>query len=186
MKDISMSTGNPYEPSESQGAYPPTTPEKSGAVTAVAVVNFIVGALQLLCGGCIMLAGGAMGAMGAQMMNDPEFQGQLNPEQAEAMNQLGGAGAMGGILAIIGLIGVIFGIVAIVAGFGVMQRRNWGRVLTLVLGGFAVVLALLNIFAMVQNPGAMAQQIPNLLVNAAYAALVFSILLNSRYAAEFH
>jgi hypothetical protein len=145
---------------------------KSGAVTAIAIVNFVLGALQLLCGGITVIMGGAV----ASMLSEMDL-----PDEAGGGAQMIG-GTIGGIIIVVGIISILFGICVIAAGFGVLQRAQWGRILTLVLGGLAGVLALLNLLSIF---GGNIGGIIGLLMNGGYCAMVFMILLNRQYAAEF-
>jgi uncharacterized membrane protein (DUF2068 family) len=155
-------------------AYPgPSTPPatESGAVTAVSVVNYLLGVLQLMCGGCLTFGGGVLAGLGG-FMNQEEA--GLDPEQAEAMEQVMQLG--GGVIAVLGVAYLLFGVLLLVAGYGVMKRQRWGRTLTLVLGGIAGVLAIL---------GLLGGEWFGTTANLAYAIFVFVVLLNRRYAAEF-
>lgn len=160
-------------------SYEPDMPEeprrrarKSGAVTAVAIVNFVCGGLALLCG-CLVFGGGAM-------FSNPEFKKQLDQQmqkQGQAMDpqakEMLESGKVGGIAMVMGGVALAVGVAIVVAGIGVLNRRAWGRILTLVLG---VIWVLTNIYPL---------NIPGLVVAGAYCVFVFIILLNSKYAAEF-
>lgn len=136
---------------------------RSGMVTAVAVVNYISGALQLMCGLGIL----TFGLLGARML------------QAEAaqnnMPQLNGVN-LGLIVVLVGVVWLVLSIPMLLAGYGVQQRRNWGRVLSLILAGLAGLLTVLQLRAL--EPGGM-------LFSAGYAIFLFVVLLNEKYAAEF-
>jgi hypothetical protein len=141
---------------------------RSGVVTALAIVNFIFGALGLLCGGAIVCGGGAIaGIIGAAAKNDPT----IKAEDAAAV-----AGIAGGAVAVMGVIVMVMGVPTIVAGIGVLKRRQWGRILTLVLGALAGALA---VFALVSL------NIVGLLIHGGYCAFAYIVLLNKQYAAEF-
>jgi hypothetical protein len=154
------------------GASPGKRAPKSGAVTAVAIVNFVLGAIQLLCGGFLALMGGAV----ASMIGSMDM-----PEEAAGDAQMIG-GAIGGIMFVMGIVTILFGVFVIAAGFGVLQRAQWGRILTLILGGLAGVLAIFNLISIMTGNVA---GIVGLLLDGGYCAMVFIILLNRRYAAEF-
>jgi hypothetical protein len=72
---------------------------------------------------------------------------------------------------------MVFGVPMILAGIGVLNRSQWGRVLTLVLGVFSGIFALLCLLGF---------NLLGLVAYGGYTALVFVILLNSQYAAEFN
>lgn len=163
-------TASPYQPTASPPGPPPPS-SRSGAVTAVAVVNFTLGFLQLLCGGCVAFGGGALAGFASQMsQQDPD----LDPQSAEMLERAAQIG--GGLIIALGIAYLLLGVMLLVAGYGVMNRRSWGRVLTLVLGAIAGILAVLALASGEWFGGT---------ANLAYAVFVYVILLNSRYAAEF-
>jgi hypothetical protein len=158
-------------------------PERSGAVTGVAVISFVLGGLVILFGLC-----GLLGAL---------------VQAGEGMHGPGGGfaglGNLGFAVAFVILLFILlWGIGAIVAGVGVINRRQWGRVLALVLGGIAAVAGLLSLFAAV-----MVMATPALgpfddirvmifmiylllaMVFLGYCIWTYVVLLNSRYSAEF-
>jgi hypothetical protein len=98
----------------------------------------------------------------------------LDPEQAKQVQAAGGI--MGVIVGALGFCLLLLGIPSIVAGIGVLNRRQWGRILTLVLGALSGLSALVNLGGL---------HVTQALVPAAYCAFVYIILLNQRYAAEF-
>jgi hypothetical protein len=82
-------------------------------------------------------------------------------------------------LKVVGFVGIFSGLLMAVAGLGVGRRWQWGRILALVLAGLGVVEVLL----------ALARILPldplSVVLNAAYSGLVFLVLANRRYIAEF-
>jgi hypothetical protein len=132
-------------------------------VTAVAVVNFVLGGLNALCGGLLLLGGGVAAGAGATGAVGGE------PEAAAA------ATIVGGVLIVLGILVLLLSLPTIIAGVGIVKRRQWGRILTLILGGISGVLGLLSLIAL--QPGGLLQ--------LAYAIFVFVVLLNEKYAAEF-
>ncbi len=150
---------------------------RSGAVTALAVVNFIFGALRLLDGG-LCVCGGALAALWAGTA-EPET-GRLTLEYIFAPV----AGILAPFAVVIGVISMILGVPSIIAGFGVLKRRQWGRILTLILGGLSGAMAVFNLLNAVFNLG-VTPNIVGLLIQGGYCAFVFIVLLNKQYAAEF-
>ncbi len=152
------------------------TPPRSGAVTAVAIVNFIVGGLSMFCGLLIGVLGGTAGAMlGAGMENARRTSGGMEMPGGSPSG-LGVGTVLGGIAVVMGIITFLLGVPTVIAGIGVLKRQQWGRILTLILGGLS---AAFGLFALSNG------NVVQLLINAAYATLVFVILLNREYAAEF-
>jgi hypothetical protein len=153
---------------------------KSGAVTAVAVVNFIFGALEIVCGLLIMVAGAFFGKLLGLAGDAAEPPPGLDPEQAKLFKQAaqggGGIFAMAGAFA--GVCIMVLAVPMILAGVGVLQRRQWGRILTLILGALAGLGALASLRTFPSGLG-------GVVINGGYCALVYVILLNKQYAAEF-
>jgi hypothetical protein len=149
---------------------------RSGAVTAVGVVNYILGGLNLLCGVVAMVAGGFIVRLitGAAAQETANMTPAEQQKAKEALGMLGTLGTAAGI--IIGTCGLIFAVLYILAGYGVINRRQWGRVITIILGILAAVGAVLSIFSL---------NIIGIVVNAAYAIFVLVVLFNSKNAAEF-
>ena len=135
----------------------------SGMVTAVGVVNFLLGGLNALCGGVLIMGGGLAAGAGAASAAGGE------PEAAAA------ATIVGGLIIVIGVVVLILSLPMIIAGVGIVKRRQWGRVLTLILRGILGVLGLLSLAS--AQPGG--------LVQLAYCMFVFVVLLNAKYASEF-
>ncbi len=145
-------------------------PPESGAVTAVAVVNFVLGTFQVLCGGFSVVGGGFITRI-ARMASG---------NRAGGVENLGTL--VGGVIVAIGVFLLLFGVFILLAGFGVNQRAQWGRTMTLILGGIAGLFALINVAILV---GGSPLGIIGLAVQGGYCALVFCVLLNRQYAAEF-
>jgi hypothetical protein len=85
-----------------------------------------------------------------------------------------------------GLLGLLFGVGFIMAGFGVVRRRPWGRILTLVLAGFTAVATLWFIDLTAHqmgypvNPGQIVVQLVLIVLAIGYVVASYTILLNSR------
>jgi hypothetical protein len=89
---------------------------------------------------------------------------------------------MAGLAVVIAFLYLLVGAGGIAAGVGVVNRRPWGRILTLVLAGLCIVLAILALL------GVFAGQTINLVavaIFAGYAIVCFVILLNPQNAREF-
>lgn len=166
-----------------EDALAPRRRPKSGAVTAVAVVNFVLGGLSSLCGLLFMVAGSfvvqMLGGLGQEIARQPPPDMPAAEVRAlEAAAQVaGGIGTM--IVVIVAVIILFIGVTMILAGVGVVQRKSWGRILTLILGGIASIFAIL---ALLQIRSAWLA----LLIYSAYAVLVFAVLLNKENAREFN
>jgi hypothetical protein len=159
---------NPYDAPQKPGGSMDGPAPPSGAVTTVAIMNYVFGGLNLLCGGAIAFGGGFLASfIGMAAQEDPNITG----EQAAAA-----AGILGGVVIIIGVIVMIMALPMIVAGFGVTKRAQWGRILTIVLGIVSGLFALLDLVQF---------NLCGLVLHAGYAATVLIILFNPQFAAEF-
>ncbi len=153
---------------------------RSGAVTGVGIISIILGGVDLLFGACMLL-------------------GLLFIGEAP-----GGGGLVGGHLAVAILVSLVlvvllWGALAITSGIGVLNRHNWGRVMTLILSGIA---AAVGVFCLIGAVGVLAvggngQGAPDdvflsmiyvflaaLLIS--YCIMAYVVLLNSRNRLEFH
>ncbi|TMQ32253.1 MAG: DUF2127 domain-containing protein [Planctomycetota bacterium] len=148
---------------------------RSGAVTAVAIVNFILGGLYVLCGLLVMIFGGVFAAMITGAINSNP-QNVADPQAQQAAKAVGGVMGVAAVWA--GVCMMIFAAPTIIAGIGVLNRRQWGRILTLILGALSGLGALLNLTGLPRS-------LPNIIVAGGYCALVYVILLKKEYAAEF-
>ena len=95
---------------------------RSGSVTAVGIVTIIIGSLSALSGLCVLVS-----VLIASVDRGGGFAGE----------QLG---FVVGIM--IGLVVLLWSIGMIVGGIGVLSRNSWGRILTLVVAAFGILLGL--------------------------------------------
>ena len=155
---------------------------QSGAVTAIAVIHFVLGAIVVLmsfCGVLVILI----------------VAGEADKAGAFAMPGVGG-----GFVAsfVVVLLIFLWGLAAVVAGIGIVNRSQWARILAMVLAGIAAAGGLFFLFAAVSTltTNAGAGPVEDQLVGFVACVLIglllighcvwsFVILLNSRYAAEF-
>lgn len=153
--------------------------EHSGAVTAVGIINIIVGSRAVLVGLCVFLGGAFLGGAANDFRGNPGA---------------GLAGAFAGAIIIVAFLILVVAVLEILAGVGVLNRKNWARIMTLVLGGLSALLGLLHIFGVVgamNNPfpedraGAVLVNLLLIFLYIGYTVLVYVILLNPAYADEF-
>jgi hypothetical protein len=135
-------------------------PGRSGLVTAVAILHFIDAAFHALLS-LYILAHVAFGTA---------FLASFGIELPQWVY------AMGGLLACCGLVPLIWGGVLFMAGMGVLHRRQWGRVLGIVLGIISGGLALMSV--MLGSP-------LGVFLYVGHSAFVLVVLLIPRYAMEF-
>jgi hypothetical protein len=153
----------------------------SGSVTSVGVISIILGSLTLLCGICFMIGSLAFaGAAGGH----PAFAQNVFPFQAAA-----------GIMVVLSILVLVIGTLDLIGGIGVLQRRNWGRIMTLVMAGFSGLIGLFFLVVVVIGlaaPGPAENKVVVVLVYLLGAAILFVhcimsfvVLLSSQNAREF-
>jgi Predicted membrane protein (DUF2127) len=148
----------------------------TGGITAVAIVSFIFGAVNGVTGLSVLMVGPTAVRTFLSEAAD-EFRSS-NPddmkEGREAVEQV--ERSLNMILCTAGTLLILFAALLVIAGFGIMKRRQWGRTLTLGLGTASGVLALLSLVKF--NVGFA-------LIYGAYGVAVYIVLLNKTYIPEF-
>ena len=154
---------------------------RSGSVTGVGIISIILGSLTLLCGLCTGIGSlyfsAAAGGPGMRQRNPFPFQ------------------AAAGVAIVVAVVILILGVFYLVGGIGVLQRRTWGRIMTLVMAGFSGllgVLCLIAIVALIAQPAPGEAKAIGILVYFVGVALYFThcimsfvVLLSSQNAMEF-
>jgi hypothetical protein len=135
----------------------PGAAPRTDAVTGIAVVNGIIGAIYVA-------SGLAVAAMVAGMGGLPHGLGTGQ----------GGGALLFVAVVVAAVLGVALAVLHLLAAYGVWERRKWGRMLSIVLGVLAAVSAL----RLVMLDG-------TALLHAAYAAYTLFVLCKPGYAAEF-
>jgi hypothetical protein len=143
---------------------------RSGLVTAVGVVNFVMAGLQLMCGLLMLFMGGLIGFVTSQM--EPEVR-----SEAELL-----AGIASTVVIIMGIVSLVACALMVISGVGVLKRANWARVLTLVMGAIAGLLGILSLVSILVGD---CSGVLGLLLHGAYCTFVYIVLLNRQYANEF-
>lgn len=151
----------------------------SGAVTGIGVVSIILGCLDLLAGLCMLLGAAFVGELGRQGgIGIPELAG----------------GHLVVVVALI-LMVVLWGILAVTSGIGVLNRKQWARILLLILSALGAAVGMLIILGAVNELNAGANN-PETMMGvfiwfALAAALIgfaiwaYVVLLSSRNSSEF-
>jgi hypothetical protein len=155
----------------------------SGAVTGVGVIGIILGILVLLLGMCLLMGVAFMGEAGRQ--------------GAFAMP---GFGAGMAVVMVVTILILLWGALAMVAGIGVINRKQWGRILNLIVTGIGAAAGLLSLVGAIVALSAAADAGPgrgpvmmgsmlNFLVAfvlIGYCIQSYIVLLGSRGASEFN
>ena len=108
-------------------------PAHSGAVTGVGVVSIVVSVLFLLCGGSFGVCGVFCASAGMAARQQGNI---LPPEMFETA---------GGILIGWALLHLLLGVGLLMGGIVTLQRRKWGRVMTLILAGVVGLLGVAHV-----------------------------------------
>lgn len=157
---------------------------RSGAVTGVGIVSIIIGCLDLLVGVCFLLVVVVMGDAG-------------NRAGGFAMPGFGGTVA---VVVVATLLILLWGTLALVSGVGVLNRRQWARIMVLILSGIGAAAGLLFLVGAIGilgagpnvpgDHGALLMGVFVYLLLAAvligYCVWSYVVLLNSRNGAEFN
>ncbi len=107
-------------------------------MTAVGVLNIVLGSIGALFAILIVLGGGMVAAMGAGM--EAEFGSEFEGAAA-------GTAGMGGIMALVGIVGFVACGAMVFSGIGVLGLKPWGRKLAMIGGGAWCVLNILTLFS---------------------------------------
>jgi uncharacterized membrane protein (DUF2068 family) len=171
-----MAAGSEREAGPGPGPEPGAGPGagRSGGVTAVGVLGIVIGAIELL--GCGLLAIGGAAFMGLGKAAQEKALAGVPQADKEAVGGL--LGFILGIVVIYGVVGIILGVLRLVSGIGLLQRRRWGRTLTLVVAGITIPWALVAIIWGIVG-------ILFIALFLTYAIMAFVLLLNARNALEF-
>lgn len=154
------------------------------------MLNYVMGVLNLSCGGCFAVVGvfffASFYAHNSQMNSAfHEIQQEMQelddgdmevpfPTESEVF-ELGTMGLAEWLLVALVMILAFLGISSLLAGYGVQRRRPWGRILTIVMAGLCCILALLHLINLS----------PFALLYGGYAIYAMVILLQAHYAEEF-
>ena len=163
--------GPEYEPEYA----PPGPRYQSGAVTLVAVLNFVMAGLQVVGIIIVLVLGGAILGLTSEAA---KATGDADAQKVAAA----AGGIAGAIVAIAIVCGIIFIALFLLAGIGVLNRRQYGRIISLILGAIMGILALLSILNLGTAP---LNAIINILILGGYCVVTYVVLLNSTYAREF-
>ncbi len=131
--------------------------ERSGAVTGVAVFSFVLGGIVLVLGLCMLMV--VLVAMG-----DNRRGGILPP----------GADALLAVVILLFAALILWSVGILISGVGLIQRRQWGRILTLVL---AVIGALAGIYFVISCVISLRQGPPQQFAGDARGGYVLGVVI---------
>ncbi|MCI0460277.1 MAG: hypothetical protein L0Z62_25270 [Gemmataceae bacterium] len=177
-----MSAGEQWDtgPGPGPGPGPMAGPRaKSGAVTAVGIINLIFAGLTVVVAFIMMFAASLIFGTAAGVADELRQKG-FDVKGAEAAGGL--AGMLAGAAVCVGVVALLIAGLYVLAGLGVLNRKQYGRIITLVLGALHGLNALLNLTAIGTVP---VQAILGILISGGYCIFVYMVLLNSQNAAEF-
>ena len=151
--------------------------EPSGLVTALAVINYVLGGLAVLAGLFVLFAGSwFLSFFGAAAANPGFRQGQAGQQAAAQMQGLAGLGMLIVVFAVI--VTLVIAMLYILTGYGLQQRKQWGRVLAIILG-------ILNALSAVVGLLGLPVTFIRVIFSGAYAGLTLAVLFQPSYAEEF-
>ncbi len=183
--------GSAYRPQPAAGAVAPARrpaghAPKSGMVTAIAVVNFVLAGLSLLSGLLFFLVGGLFAGAGRVHGDFERLAAQEFGRQGFDFPGSGVGGSLaflGTLMMILSVAALAWGAAAIPSGIGLLMRRNWGRVLALILAAVAGLMGLAGLLPIFLGGGF--STVMYLVFYGGYAAWVFLVLLRARVRSEF-
>jgi hypothetical protein len=147
---------------------------RSAAVNTIAMLSYAMGAIHGKCG--LLLFGLLGGLLRGVLENFEDFQelhGEERVREAEFYMSIG---------AVIAVMMIVIAVLYFWAGYGVIKRRPWGRILCIGMGVYTAILALLDLACVVQG---FRMCFPGFVICAGYSAGVFAVLFNPRFAEEF-
>jgi hypothetical protein len=157
-------------------------PNRSGGVTAVGIVAIILGSLVLLGAVCI----GAMSAM-IPALQEILKANQNDPNVAKAAQDLNKIPIW--YLVASAVVELIRGLGLVIGGIAVLKRINAGRMLTLGMAVYGVLVAFGSLgvgLAMgIIEPSGIASSAVGLIFTCGFAVFAFVVLLSPKNAAEF-
>jgi hypothetical protein len=174
-----MSAGDQWD--AGPGAGPGYVGPRSQAVNAVAIANFVVAGLQVLFAILLIFATSIIfGSAVDEASRQAKAAGFDLKVQGEATAVAGSF--LAGMAVIFGVCSLIVSGLFVLAGMGVLHRKQYGRIISIIL---AVLMALGALGGLMQIGSAPLLALFNILVGGGYAVLVFVTMFNSRYTAEF-
>lgn len=154
---------NPYA-SSSSVASSRTRPASDGGIITVAILNFVLSGLCILCGLLTALAAVGMATVFSGVSRRVNAPGEIRA--------LGGA--IMAVIIVVGILYLIYGVMLIAAGIGLLKREQWGRILTFVCAGFAGLIAMFQVLGLI---GGSWQAAVGLLIFGGYCVAAFVLLL---------
>lgn len=108
--------------------------QRTGGMTAIGVVNIVLGVIGCLFSVLVLVGGGVLAAGGG------DFAARSGDESFGMMAQ--GAGMM---VMVIGFVGLVTWLLTMISGIGVLMMRSWGRTLAMLCGAVLIVVNVLSI-----------------------------------------
>jgi hypothetical protein len=164
----------------------PARAPRSGMVTAIAIVNFVLAGLSILMGLVFLLFGGLVSSAGRMSNELEKLASQELGKQGMAFQTTGVGSSVafvGTLIMILSIASLLWGAAAIPSGIGLIKRRNWGRILSLILAVVAGLMGLASVAPVFMGGGF--GTIFGALLYAGYTAWVFLVLLRARVRREF-
>ncbi len=111
--------------------------QRTGGMTAIGVVNIVLGGIGCLISLLILVGGGVLAAGGG------EFAAQAGGDESFGMMAQGA----GLLVVVIGLVFLVTYLLTMISGIGVLMMRSWGRTLAMVCGAVIIVVQVLSMIS---------------------------------------
>ncbi len=111
--------------------------QRTGGMTAVGVVNIVLGVIGCLFSLLLRVGGGVLAASGG------DFGAQAGGDESFGMVAQGA----GMVVVLLGLVGLVTYLLTMISGIGVLMMRSWGRTLAMICGAVIIVMYLLSIIS---------------------------------------
>ncbi len=111
--------------------------QRTGGMTAIGVVNIVLGVIGCLFSLLVLVGGGVLAAGGGDFASHAG-----GNESFGTMAQ--GAGMM---VVLIGLVGLVTWLLTMISGVGVLMMRSWGRTLAMICGAVIIVVNVLSMIS---------------------------------------
>ncbi len=111
--------------------------QRTGGMTAVGVVNIVLGVIGCLFSLLLLVGGGVLAASGG------DFAAQAGSDESFGMVAQGA----GMVVVLLGLVLLVTWLLTMISGIGVLMMRSWGRTLAMICGAAIIVVNLLSIIS---------------------------------------
>ena len=112
--------------------------QRTGGMTAIGVVNIVLGVIGCLFSLLILVGGGVLAAAGG------DIAAPAGSNESAGMMMAQGVGLL---FVLIGLVSLVTWLLTMISGIGVLMMRSWGRTLAMVCGAVIIVVQVLSMIS---------------------------------------